>query len=54
MKKKLENIGLHVLAIFVILVLVGACLLLRWAWLTYTPCSLHSVKDAPVRCINGN
>jgi hypothetical protein len=36
------------LVIGVLAVLFGV----RYAWLNYTPCSFHSVKDAPVRCLN--
>ena len=52
MSKKIEDIGIAVLAILFIVALFVAIFGVKYAWLNYTPCSFHSVKDAPVRCLN--
>lgn len=44
--------GIVVLAIITIVVLFAVGFAIRFAWLNLTPCSFHSVKDAPVRCLN--
>ncbi|HYG84607.1 MAG TPA: hypothetical protein VD907_07075 [Verrucomicrobiae bacterium] len=46
------SIGIAVLAILAIAAILLVIFGIRLAWLNWTPCSWHNVKDAPVRCIN--
>lgn len=52
LKSKLEDIGVAVVGVLIILAIFGGIFGIRYLWLNYTPCSFHSVKDAPVRCLN--
>lgn len=51
LKSKLEDIGVAILAALIILLIFLALFGVHYLWLNYTPCSFHTVKDAPVRCL---
>lgn len=51
MKKK-DDIVAGVITGLMLLGVLLAVFAVNYAWLNLTPCNFHSVKDAPVRCVN--
>jgi hypothetical protein len=50
-RNKIEDFGIMVAAVLILIAVIAVAFGIRYVWLNYTPCSFHSVKDAPVRCV---
>lgn len=51
MRKQNDDRQVKILAALILVAMFAALLAVRWAILTYTPCSVFTVAEAPVRCL---